>query len=223
MVEPGPFEERYFREVYPCYGRQNPPRKLAFYRSMAETALAGVAHPRILDIGCATGLFLASLDPRWQRFGCDVSAYAVSAARAQAPAACIEEGRATAIPFRERFDLVTAFDVLEHVPDLPAAEGSLRAALRPGGSLLFVVPVYDGPAGPLIRALDRDPTHVHTRSREFWLNWAGAFLHIERWLGIFRYLAPGNIYLHLPTVRLRRCAPAIAVLARAPLLGAPPD
>jgi len=35
----------------------------------------------------------------------------------------------------DEFDVVTAFDVLAHVPDLPATLGSLRGSIRPGGWL----------------------------------------------------------------------------------------
>ena len=40
----------------------------------------------------------------------------------------------------EAFDLVTAFDVLEHIPDDRAAVAELVRALRPGGTLLVHVP-----------------------------------------------------------------------------------
>ena len=40
----------------------------------------------------------------------------------------------------ESFDLITAFDVLEHIPDDQAALRDLVRALRPGGDLLVHVP-----------------------------------------------------------------------------------
>jgi hypothetical protein len=79
---------------------------------------------------------------------------------------------------------------------------------------VFVVPVYDGPLGPVVRMLDGDPTHVHKESRDFWLDWAGERFVIQEWCGVFRYLLPRGPYINWPTQALRRIAPAIAVVVR---------
>jgi len=42
------------------------------------------------------------------------------------------------------FDLVTSTEVLEHVPDDARAFAELHRVLRPGGTLLFTVPLYGG-------------------------------------------------------------------------------
>jgi SAM-dependent methyltransferase len=42
------------------------------------------------------------------------------------------------------FDLVTHTEVLEHVPDDARAFAELHRVLRPGGTLLFTVPLYGG-------------------------------------------------------------------------------
>jgi len=42
------------------------------------------------------------------------------------------------------FDLVTHTEVLEHVPDDARALKELHRVLRPGGTMLFSVPMYDG-------------------------------------------------------------------------------
>ncbi|HKQ60819.1 MAG TPA: methyltransferase domain-containing protein [Candidatus Polarisedimenticolaceae bacterium] len=209
------FERAYFETYYADYAKQNPPRKLAFYRSWAESLVGAAERPRVLDVGCAFGSFLGALDPRWELHGIDVSEYAIGLARERVPRARLAVAGAGAIPFPAPFDLITAFDVIEHVPDLPAVREGIRARLGPRGHLLFVVPVYDGITGPVIRRLDRDPTHVHRRSRRFWLEWAGAAFDLVRWAGIYRYLLPGGYYWHRPTRRLRGATPAIIVAARA--------
>jgi SAM-dependent methyltransferase len=43
------------------------------------------------------------------------------------------------------FDLVTHCDVLEHVPDDMRALSELKRILRPGGRMLFTVPLHMGP------------------------------------------------------------------------------
>ena len=178
----GRFERTYFEDAYRDYAAQNPPRKLRFYRELAARGARGAEGARILDLGCAFGTFLASLGPAWSRHGLDVSAYAVEEARRRVPGALFAVSPAGEIPFEGPFDVVTAFDVLEHVPDLRGTGQALLQRLAPGGALVLVVPVYDGPTGPLIRRLDRDATHVHKESRRFWLAWAeGLGLVLEDW------------------------------------------
>jgi SAM-dependent methyltransferase len=209
----GTFEREYFERVYRDYARQNPPRKLRFYRRLVERFAPTDGSPRILDIGCAYGAFLGSLSPAWQRFGVDVSRYATERAAGALPGATIARAGIEEIPFPGPFDVITAFDVLEHVPSLKEAAAAMRGRLAPAGHVVFVVPVYDGPTGPVIRLLDRDRTHVHKRSRDFWLGWAGEHFVPLDWWGIYRYLLPGIGYAHLPTRLWRRFTPAIAVIA----------
>jgi len=48
------------------------------------------------------------------------------------------QGRLERLPFADgAFDVVVAADVLEHVPDLPAAVAELARVLAPGGRLAF--------------------------------------------------------------------------------------
>jgi SAM-dependent methyltransferase len=169
---------------------------------------------RVLDIGCAFGAFLSALDPRWERYGTDVSRYAVEKAAAALPEIRFARADVDAIPFPGPFDVITSFDVIEHIGSLDQVARTVEALLAPGGHFVFVVPVYDGVTGPVIRLLDKDETHVHKRSRDFWLRWVSERFDMVAWCGIYRYLIPGWGYAHIPTRRLRRFTPAIAVTAR---------
>jgi len=214
LVDEGPFERNYFENVYRNYSQQNPPRKLRFYRRMVERVAPTDRLPRILDIGCAFGAFLSALDPKWQRFGTDVSQFAIDRAATTVPNVAFGRGGVDEIPFSGPFDIVTSFDVIEHIPSLGTVASVVRSLLVPDGHFIFVVPVYDGVTGPLIRALDKDETHIHKRSRDFWLRWAGESFNVLDWRGIYRYLLPGLGYAHVPTRLLRRFTPAIAVIAQ---------
>jgi SAM-dependent methyltransferase len=112
------------------------------------------------------------------------------------------------------FDAITACDVLEHVPDRDAAMTAITTMLRPRGCLMMVVPVYDGLCGPIIRSLDKDPTHLHKHGRDEWLAWVGRHFEVVEWWGILRYLLPGRWYLHVPTRIARGHTPAILVVGR---------
>ena len=216
-ASPGPrdFDERYFKTYYRDYVAQNPPRRLRFYRQMVERHLAPGAPRRIHDVGCAFGRFLGSLDPTWEVFGTDVSAFAIAQAEREHSRGVFRVAPAGARGiFAAPFGVITAFDVIEHVPDPDAFARAIAEDLVDGGSFIFVVPVYDGLSGPIIRLLDRDPTHLHRWPRQRWIDWSSAHFALVEWRGIVRYLLPGGYYLHLPTRALRRHAPAIVVVAR---------
>ena len=200
----------YYKKQYRDYERQNPARKLAFYRGLVEKVSGGIPHPRILDIGCAFGHFLSSLPAHWERHGIDASEYAIGEAARRVPDAKFAVTGQDRCPFDGTFDAITAFDVLEHIEAIDDMFDWIAGSLKPGGGLVFVVPVYDGPAGAFVRLLDRDPTHVHKNSRSYWLHRADPRLELMDWCGVFRYLIPAGPYIHVVTRAWRAISPAIA-------------
>lgn len=210
------FEEDYYAKYYRDYERQNPQRKLQHYVDTVAAELTGIAAPKVLDIGCAFGRFVDALDPTWERYGSDISNHAVACATTNVEGARFAVSREPTIPFDEKFDAITAWDVIEHIPALDELAGEVRARLVENGRFVFVVPVYDGPLGPIVRALDTDPTHIHKYSRRFWLEWAARHFELAKWWGLFRLLLPGGPYVHFPSRNLRSISPAILVVARAP-------
>jgi SAM-dependent methyltransferase len=205
----------YFGDNYRDYERQNPRRKLDHYLDAIATRLPD-GRVDLLDLGCGLGAFLAHTAerfPQWGLSGTDVNPAAVEATQARISNADIRMAGADADPHPPgSFDVITAWDVIEHVPHLDKVASSVRAMLRPGGLFVFVVPVYDGPLGKLVRLLDKDPTHVHKVSRSTWLDWASSRFEIREWHGIFRYLMAGRWYVHVSTTAFRGQASAILVV-----------
>ena len=204
------FNNVYFRRYYPDYFRQNPPYKLRHYlRLLKKYARQGT----ILDIGCSYGLFVEMASKHFQCRGMDVSREVVAEASRRVPRATFASGKLPDIPFNG-LEAVTLFDVLEHVEDLDATMEAVLNGLNPGGIALVVVPVFDGPLGSLVRRLDKDPTHIHKRSRAFWLELGSKHFELLAWHGIFRKLLLGRFYANIPTKLLRGIAPAIVMVLR---------
>jgi 2-polyprenyl-6-hydroxyphenyl methylase/3-demethylubiquinone-9 3-methyltransferase len=95
---------------------------------------------RVLDAGCGGGLVARELAAAGAEVvGVDRSLGSLGVARRAVgtrfrPA----QGRLERLPFADgSFDAVVAADVLEHLPDLPAAVTELARVLAPGGSLVF--------------------------------------------------------------------------------------
>jgi glycosyltransferase involved in cell wall biosynthesis/SAM-dependent methyltransferase len=98
---------------------------------------------RVLDVGCAAGQLLTKLPARYERFGVEFS----PGAAAKASAAGIQMiGSDILDPqlkqnWAESFDVVSAIAVFEHLADFRGAIEAALALLKPGGALLFEVPL----------------------------------------------------------------------------------
>jgi 2-polyprenyl-3-methyl-5-hydroxy-6-metoxy-1,4-benzoquinol methylase len=103
------------------------------------------AHARksgsLLDVGCATGSFLSLARAKgWECRGVEVSPFA--AARARERTGCeIFCGELEEAPFaHDAFDVITMWDLLEHLPDPLGGLEKARALLKPSGLLLVNTP-----------------------------------------------------------------------------------
>jgi trans-aconitate methyltransferase len=119
----------------------------AHHRAHDAEVLAGVplrAGDRVLDVGCGSGDFTASLvplvAPGGTVVGIDVSPSQIDHARVNHPGARFQVGRAQdvgALFPSASFDLVVSVATLHWVPDAdqPAVLAGVASVLRPGGTL----------------------------------------------------------------------------------------
>ena len=209
------FEADYFKKVYQgAYDRRNPRYKHRSYlREVRRVTKKGL----LLDVGCAYGAFLKEAVEHFEVHGCDLSAHAIKIAASRVPSAKTFQSEIFGIQGGRKYDVITCFDVLEHVPAVDSALAHLLELLKPGGALVITVPVYDTIVGKIVGRLDQDPTHVHKQSRYDWINLVAAagFQHLS-WKGILRYYPGGPFYLHYCARAIRRFAPAIMVTGLAP-------
>lgn len=99
----------------------------------------------LLEVGCGTGYVLAGLRARWPALeltGVELFTEGLDVARRRLPGVLLLQADARQLPFEEAFDVVTAFDVLEHIDDDAGVLGELFRAARPGGGVLVTVPQH---------------------------------------------------------------------------------
>ncbi|AWK90253.1 class I SAM-dependent methyltransferase [Azospirillum thermophilum] len=116
-----------------------------------------LAGRRLLDIGCGAGWFLAAaLEAGALAFGTDYS-IANRTEAARRTGVPIFDQNLDRLPERD-FDIVTLFDVIEHVPEPLPFLRQVDRLLRPGGLLLVYTPNADSfavrAAGPLASIID---------------------------------------------------------------------
>jgi SAM-dependent methyltransferase len=146
----------------------------AFYRPQYESQAQRIARvtrvPRtgkMLDVGCGRGLRLLS----FRRLGMDVHGMDLIPEPVEyvktelgVPAVCTDMAGLPQAFEPGTFDLVTAFQVIEHVPNVDEMLASCFELLRPGGWVVITTPMVDSLQsqmfGPRWAAATEAPRHL---------------------------------------------------------------
>lgn len=100
---------------------------------------------RYLEVGCGTGYVLAGVAkayPQAQLTGSEVFSVGLPYAARRVEKAELLQMDARRIPYVEEFDVIGAFDVLEHIEEDEAVLAEMLHALRPGGGIAITVPQH---------------------------------------------------------------------------------
>jgi SAM-dependent methyltransferase len=153
---------------------------LARYRFAARFAGGG----RVLDAGCGSGYGTAEFPGAASVVGIDVAADAVIHARRSffSPGVYFLQGTCEALPFADQsFDLLVAFEVIEHLTRWQDMLAEARRVLRPTGVLLVSTPNKTYYA-EMRAASGPNPYHVHEfEYREFEAALQAVFPHVSLW------------------------------------------
>jgi SAM-dependent methyltransferase len=112
-----------------------------------------------LEIGCGTGYVLSGVSaqfPRAALHGSEIFTTGLDFAVARLRSANFMQMDAANIPFEEEFDVIGAFDVLEHIEEDSRVLAQVHDALKPRGFILLTVPQHTW----LWSAIDEYACHV---------------------------------------------------------------
>lgn len=139
-----------------------------------ETLRRLTGEPDLIDVGCGDGFFLR-LVPGQRRRGIEFNPDAARRARERGLA--VEERGVETLPAGSA-DVVTLFQVLEHVSRPREVLEAVERVLRPGGRLFVAVPNNDGWVGEApLNPLNAPPHHVLRWRRE-------ALRSVPKWTGL---------------------------------------
>ncbi len=98
-----------------------------------------------LEIGCGTGFVLAGIRcsfPAAALSGSEIFAAGLAFAQNRMPQVSLFQMDARDIPFVDEFDVIGAFDVLEHISDDELVLSQMLRAVKPGGGVILTVPQH---------------------------------------------------------------------------------
>jgi len=98
-----------------------------------------------LEIGCGTGYVLADVArayPAAAVVGSEVFSSGLRYAASRVRTAALVQMDARHIPYVDEFDVIGAFDVLEHIEEDELVLAAMWRALRPGGGVAITVPQH---------------------------------------------------------------------------------
>ena len=98
-----------------------------------------------LEIGCGTGFVLSGIAhafPDVRLVGTEIFIAGLPFAAARVPSASFAQMDARRLPYTAEFDVVGAFDVIEHIEEDVDALENLKRAVKPGGGVIISVPQH---------------------------------------------------------------------------------
>jgi SAM-dependent methyltransferase len=150
--QPAPAEiyKRYREVVDPLYLEESAAREKTFARQLRRLQRFTAPPGRLLDVGCYTGVFLRlAAAAGWQVTGLELSAWAAAIARRAGVGAVVECELEKAGLEPGSFDVVTFWDVVEHLSDPLAVLRQVHGLLKPGGVVALSTHLVDSAAARL--------------------------------------------------------------------------
>lgn len=134
-----------YKEVEdPLYLEESKAREYTFKRSLAQLHHFIKPPGTLLDVGCYTGAFMqVAAAEGWEVGGVEISTWAADMAR-KTQKGTVYEGPLDQLSLPSgSFDVITSWDVMEHLPHPSAFLQDTANLLKPGGILAFSTHMVD--------------------------------------------------------------------------------
>jgi len=135
---------------------------IKIWKSRLKILLRYKRHGKLLDVGCAFGYMLLHFSKYFEVHGIDCSEYAIGKAKRIVGNGIFKVHNAEEpFPFRNNsFDVVTCFDVLEHIEDTDNLIKNIYDVLKNKGILFLVTPNYNIIRKTLLYFPDKMEHHI---------------------------------------------------------------
>lgn len=163
------FEQIYFQRFK--HNKTTKEWQLFYQEQISELQTYFDDEIKICDVGCGLGFFLEMCDKAgWSTYGIDISEYAIEEIKktrktmAKLVVCDIQDG----IPFKEEFNAITCFDVVEHLKNPEKVLANIYHKLKPDGILLLTTPNLRSRIWKRISGWREDETHISLKKPEEW-------------------------------------------------------
>jgi SAM-dependent methyltransferase len=98
-----------------------------------------------LEVGCGTGFVLSGLRSRYPEIhamGTDIFTEGLNVSKSRLPGTELFQMDARCMPFDSEFDVIGAFDTLEHIEDDKKVLQEFFRSCKPGGGIILTVPQH---------------------------------------------------------------------------------
>ncbi|NQE45998.1 Ubiquinone biosynthesis O-methyltransferase [ANME-1 cluster archaeon GoMg2] len=165
------FEGRYYEEKYGTLLLKG--EKPFYHRFWMRYLRKYKESGRLLDLGCGLGFFLRYAEKYYETYGIDLSHFGIKEAKKRCNTEMVV-GSATYIPFKDNyFDVITCFDLLEHMENPKDAIAECYRLLKDDGLLVITTPNISSNGLKWKKEKwfgFRDETHISLLSNDEWIN-----------------------------------------------------
>lgn len=165
----------YFSKLYSAVSEQGAPMQTIFdkwrdkilFNTYAKYSVLDLAQSDVLDVGCGYGWLLDAFEGARTLCGVDIAHHAVEVAAGRRPDRFFKQGDLhDTSPFSQKFDLILAINIIEHLSNPEAGIQSISSSVKPGGIVIIHMPTISNwlTRWEYSKLYDSDPTHIYRPS-----------------------------------------------------------
>jgi 2-polyprenyl-3-methyl-5-hydroxy-6-metoxy-1,4-benzoquinol methylase len=165
----------YFSQLYSATSVTGEPQQTIFDRwrdrilckAYEKYSTKELTESDVLDVGCGYGWLLDAFEGARTLCGVDIAHHAVEVAAQRKPDRFFKQGDLhDPSPFKEKFDLILAINIIEHLSHPEAGIRSISNSAKPGAIVLVHMPTITNwlTRWEYSKLYDSDPTHIYRPS-----------------------------------------------------------